>query len=142
MIRVAAREHVGEHVEYLALVEGVQQLVGHERHVRWLEARDVGLLDLDGLRGVLWVGDDAGTLGPFTLPLSLSGPFGAPGCELWLNALVGVPYTVDVQGNARARLAIPNANIVLPVRMQWMHPTTANALGLAFTDARRIVRRY
>src|SRR5579859_7548596 len=56
--RVAARQQVSEQVEYLLVVELLQETIRHHRYCRWLDLLHVTLLDLGHLCRVFGVEQD------------------------------------------------------------------------------------
>lgn len=91
--------------------------------------------------GLLWLGLSSRSFGPLPLPLDLQ-PFGAPGCQL-LVSLDAQFVTVLQSGSGSVVFPVPNLPALGGMRLfaQWACTTTANALGLAPSDALQIRMR-
>ncbi|HKB16545.1 MAG TPA: hypothetical protein VKF62_10795, partial [Planctomycetota bacterium] len=74
---------------------------------------------------------------PLTLPLPLAG-FGAPGCLLRVSLDIPILAVTGASGEASVALPIP-PGLTGTAYSQWIvSDPTANALGLAFSDGRKI----
>lgn len=75
---------------------------------------------------------------PLPLPLSVIGA--APGCDLLVNADIGLfPYITDAAGAASASLTIPGTYTTAGLAAQWLYlvpPTASNPFGMETTANR------
>ena len=85
---------------------------------------------------VLQIGLSKTAWGPFTLPLSLA-PFGAPGCSIYNDPLIGLVVAVNSSGTAGVNVPIPNSGDLVGKAFfsQFLCvDRAANTLGLTFSN--------
>jgi len=77
--------------------------------------------------------------GVANLPLNM-GVYGAPGCFIWNDPLIRIPFTTDKNGTISVKTAVPaSANFGTFLAHWWVLDPSANAFGVTSSDYATII---